>query len=374
VAFKAFFLGLIKASGVTLKFLHLFNCEFVNNSVIIAIADNCKQLATFSMPCKSGPINAVTDPAFIKLAKQCPKLEVLYLGNFTSLTDAALTAVTEHCQRLRELTLCHIPKLTDASLLEVTACPHLTLLYVRDCPLVTAALMERVCSACPGLLELTMVCSGLVCQSGWTVNLNSLVALRLVGITLTEDLLEAITAQCGSLQELMLTNQSYVLTHDTDYTCIATNCLSLTELTLSACVCLTYNSIVSIFETCGHNLTLLELSELGSLDGEILTEIAKHCKQLRSLNLSGRCKFWGSYISILAVLKSCKQLRTLDLSEINFVSANCNWSKILNAMRKMSNFESLYLMNSKFAFGDLKEFKNVFRKSTKPFVYLKVDE
>jgi hypothetical protein len=77
---------------------------------------------------------SVSDNAFIKLTNQCPCLKVVYLGNFTALTDAALTAIAMCCAHLQELTVCHIPKLTDASLLTVTACPHLTLLYVRDCP------------------------------------------------------------------------------------------------------------------------------------------------------------------------------------------------------------------------------------------------
>jgi hypothetical protein len=67
VDFKAQFLSLIKAIRSILKFLHLFNCKYINNSVIIAIANNCKLLATFSMPCKSGPNKAVTEPAMIWL-------------------------------------------------------------------------------------------------------------------------------------------------------------------------------------------------------------------------------------------------------------------------------------------------------------------
>jgi hypothetical protein len=368
VAFKARFVSLIKASGPTLEFLHLFKCKFIDNSIIIAIADNCIQLVTFSMPCKSGPNKTVTDQAIIKLAEQCPHLEVFYVGNFTSLTDAALTAVTKHCLRLRELTMCHIPKLTDASLLEVTACPHLTLLYVRDCPLVTVALMERVCSACSGLLELTMVSNGLVCAAGWTVTLNSLVALRLVGVTLTDDLLGVITAQCVNLQELMLVNQSVELTSMGGYACIATNCRSLTELTLSECRRLQPYNIEDILKSGGQRLKLLEFSDNYFLFRS-LAYITRYCTNLQSLNLSSRRKCcWDTETTILVLVKTCKQLNTLKISNIYFASNN--WSKILKAMRETPSFESLYLINCIFASGFTKEIEKLLSNSTKPVVYL----
>ncbi len=110
------------------------------------------------------------------------------------------------------------------------------------------------------------------------MTLNRLVALRLVGITLTDDLLKAITAQCVNLQELMLVNQSHKLT-PLGFACIATNCRSLTELTLSGCDNLEHDDFELIVKACGNQLTLLKVSDDRSLS---LTVIKNHCEKLLS--------------------------------------------------------------------------------------------
>lgn len=130
--------------------LHFHFCYGIDDLCLQQIGEHCKQLRRFT----SRPNDAITDLGALAIARNCPQLVGFNIFACSYVSNNALREICRSCPQLQEITLSAM-KITDEVLRAIAACcPHLRILVVARCNLITAEAVMCVVDSCAQLQSL----------------------------------------------------------------------------------------------------------------------------------------------------------------------------------------------------------------------------
>ncbi|KAF9990712.1 Transcription factor COE1 [Mortierella antarctica] len=126
--------------------LDLSDCTDVREPTLKSLATFFPNLISLNLSRTSG----VTDTAIALIVDKCQYLETINLSYCRQLTDLGLFSVAKFCRRnLRVLHLTGNLKMTNASLLAVAKhCPQIEKLYLGECSQITDSAVEWIARSC----------------------------------------------------------------------------------------------------------------------------------------------------------------------------------------------------------------------------------
>ncbi|KAF9206938.1 Transcription factor COE1 [Haplosporangium sp. Z 27] len=129
-----------------LEILDLSDCTDVREPTLKSLATFFPNLVSLNLSRTSG----VTDTAVALIVDRCQYLETINLSYCRMLTDLGLFSVAKFCRRnLRVLHLTGNLKMSNASLLAVAKhCPQIEKLYLGECTQITDSAVEWIARSC----------------------------------------------------------------------------------------------------------------------------------------------------------------------------------------------------------------------------------
>eukprot|EP00899_Mesostigma_viride_P007280 jgi/Mesvir1/16553/Mv10094-RA.1 len=352
----------------------LYHCEGVGDPALLALGANCSELVDVDV-CNC-PL--VTDAGVSAIAAGCRQLAVLTVRDNPNVTDDSLLALGAHCPRLEYLDV-HASRVGNAGLIAISrGCRDLKLLDVMGCAAVDDEGVIAVAESCPrleildyrltnvsdrGIATVVSHCEHL--QDLYLEYYHSVEALRLgpdscrklrcltisfsmhitdevlvsvvtrgspltwvhlVKLSITDDSMKALAANCPLLEKLEIRWCDQVT--DVGILAVASNCPRLLKVDVEKCHRVTDASLVELVQRCPD---LKELSLAGSRAGNAtMLAAARHCPNLCVLHVStqpaGQAhvgqvsrRDWREVQlrddGLEAVLRNCLQLKTLGLMD-----------------------------------------------------------
>ncbi|KAG9063701.1 Transcription factor COE1 [Linnemannia hyalina] len=129
-----------------LKHLDLSDCTDIREPVLKSMTTHFPNLVSLNLSRTSG----VTDTALALIVDRCQYLETVNIAYCRQVTDLGLFSVAKFCRRnLRVLHLTGNLKMTDASLLAVAKhCPRIEKLFLGECSRITDSALEWIARSC----------------------------------------------------------------------------------------------------------------------------------------------------------------------------------------------------------------------------------
>jgi len=212
----------------------------------------------------------VTDAGLRTIARCCPSLQSLDLTRCRGFSALGLQSVIRSCTALSDLFVSGCPALCDKTISTVFRYnnpPHIRCLSIRRCDIHDYGL-STLASYCPTLQKLDVRCCGLLTAAGYYALVQRVPSIDVLS--------------CGR--------------------CIGTDDLALRY----------------IGQGFGASLTELNLAMCWRVSSRGVAEIARHCKQLRSLNLSSCTLVDDSALHAICQSPDLQQsLVCLNLNECN---------------------------------------------------------
>lgn len=264
--------------------LDLSKCYDLSDAAMMAIAQFCPLIRRLYL----SKLHAITDAGVNVLFQALPALTDLELGSCSSLGDDAMLSIAQYCPLIQRLDLSGLHNITDAGASVLfQALPDLRILNVSNC---TALASEAVLSL-----------------SRWCHKLTSVNLFRINDECIEASCVVTLIRSCVFLEQANLAFLRYM--NDDVLNAFADSCPRLTQIVLTACVCITDAGLSNLVSKC---LQLIEIG-IGSckkLTADSLYAIAANCPNLCRLycwNLPNiHCD------AILSVVRNCPRLQKFD--------------------------------------------------------------
>ncbi|GBG31006.1 F-box/LRR-repeat protein 2 [Hondaea fermentalgiana] len=305
----------------------------VDDSVMIAISENCANLRTL----KISACPEVSDAGLAVVARHCVGLRTLNVSRCPLITDLGLTEAAVSLRRLEVLDVSWCPRVSDSGLFQLTTrSERLVQLCVSGCRKLTDDGVVGFTRNVPRLQALDVsYCNNLTDEGGRAITHNLLYLQRL-DLTDLAELTDAIfffdaendgramveRTMLSRLRELSLADCKRISSHGLAE--ISRRATRLTRLALHGCERLDDASI-EIMTACpvthtlrGASLVVLDLSFCLGLSGNGLEVLGERCPQLQDLRLSGCHALEDVHIKKLSL--ACGGLQTLALAHCKHLS------------------------------------------------------
>jgi len=284
--------------GSSLKSLILQNCQWVNDELLIAIAD---QLVNSLVEVQLDQCGQISDRGVIYLVNKCTSLRAIRISYCTSITNLTIEAMCENSKAISELDLSGCSKINDRAIIALAKCfaSSLRHLGIRDCEMISADGIEALARSC-SLLD----------------HFDLRAKQRLSNQTL-----DVISSSCKDLRTLAIDGNSINLQPSVLRTLIK-RCPSVRSFTVIANQTLT-SSGVRILAKGWKNLESLTLSYCSEINDDALYGLAKYCSSLQTLNFSGCSNITKS--GLKALLGNCLHLKEIHLNYLQSVVDGVVW-------------------------------------------------
>ncbi|DBA02156.1 TPA: hypothetical protein N0F65_004791, partial [Lagenidium giganteum] len=365
----------LQGVGAATRSLIMNGAEAITDRGLNAIADNVPTLEVLEM----AHAHRITDIGLRVLAAHCPLLTRLNISGCTRIRGAGLGALGDHCRRLTDLSIADCPHINEWVLLRCfygfTLLEHLNL---SRCDQVTDTLLKTLANQCPQIRTLLLGECTLVSDSGIVYVAQKCHQLEKIALNrsvsserVTDTACVALGEHCPKLRDVNLSGCNFLT--DAGIKWIADGCPELQVLDVSSVFHLTDASMRALSEACpvlkqlripnvknvsdvGLRFLATGCSKLESLqcsnlylvsDGsnrdfglEGLQAIAKGCKQLRELNLTGCFQVVERALVALGASCRCKHLMSLNLGGV----LQCNNAMLQAIATHCHELRELYLM------------------------------
>jgi DNA repair protein RAD7 len=215
------------------------------------------------------------------------------------------------CTLLDQDALASIPK----------ACPNLRILELGFCGRMTDKVLDSF-SYLDELQEISLYGPFLCSPGGFAGLFQSLKALKSVKLEFaakfTNDSLEYLARECPMLEELILTDCSFV---DDVGVAHISSLTTLKSLGLNALGAITDSCMVDLLSKIGSSLETLSLNKHAYLGNETLLALSKHTSQLSHLSIQNCILFDND--SMVEYFSKSQPLRSIDLSGLNVCQDDC---------------------------------------------------
>eukprot|EP00899_Mesostigma_viride_P019594 jgi/Mesvir1/27636/Mv07366-RA.1 len=246
----------------------------------------------------------LTDDHVSAIARGCPKLLLLDVSYCHSVTDIGVAVVGKNCRRLRCLNISFCGNVGDQGLsVVVKGCPDLRQLFAAN---------ARVSDAfyCT-LFDCAITLSAFSCAHAWTPRLGQLAPL----LSRWRTLQHLDVAWCGQLQRGVVDHDLRTITlSPLSLDVIADSCPDLRYLDVSGLF--VYGVLAALAQKCPELRTVV-MEVAFALDADVLA-LARHCRQLHSLEIAGCEMVHDDAIQELA--RRCRLLERLGVAGCSGVS------------------------------------------------------
>ncbi|CAN6361238.1 unnamed protein product [Urochloa humidicola] len=311
------------AAAVGLRELKMEKCLAVTDMGLAKVAVGCPRLEKLSVKwCRE-----ISDIGIDLLAKKCPELRSLDIS-YLKVGNGSLRSIST-LEKLEELAMVGCSGIDDDGLellskgsdslqsVDVSRCDHVT--YQGLASLMDGRKFLQKLYAADCLHEI-----GQRFLSKLATLKETLTALKLDGLEVSDSLLQAIGEGCNNLVEIGLSKCSGVT--DEGISSLVARCSDLRAIDLTCCNLITNDALDSIADNC-KMLERLRLESCSLINEKGLERIATCCPNLQEIDLTD-C---GVNDEALQHLAKCSELRILKLGlcssisdkGIAFISSNC---------------------------------------------------